>query len=185
MWVASRCRGRPLILAMHVFEEKQGASGGRCFAVLRLANSPEQTHQRDQRQRGASHHPGAASRAGGVSALSSSVAYASQMTAHRCRQGAGGHRHGAQAGRAGGALAHYRAGQAPNTCRARRCVLCPAVDWAPPTGGCRVSYSPHARWQMAAALATAGGRLVGGPERPQEPFITKARHSTPKPTAES
>ena len=53
----------------------------------------------------------------------------------RHRQGAGGHRHGAQAGRAGGALAHYRAGQAPN--RARRCVLCPAVDWAPPTGGCR------------------------------------------------
>jgi len=157
--------------------------GGRCFAMLRLANSPEQTHQRDQRQRCPSSHPGAASRAGGVSALSSSVEYASQMTAHRCRQGAGGHRHGAQAGRAGGALAHYRAGQAPN--RARRCVLCPAVDWAPPTGGCRVSYSPHARWQMAAALATAGGRLVGGPERPQKPFITKARHSTPKPTAES
>ena len=101
----------------------------------------------------------------------------------RHRQGAGGHRHGAQAGRAGGALAHCGAGQAPN--RARRCALCPAVDWAPPTGGCRVSYSPHARWQMAAALATAGGRLVGGPERPQEPFITKARHSTPKPTAES
>ena len=48
-----------------------------------------------------------------------------------------------------------------------------------------VSYLPHARWQMAAALATAGGRLVGGPERPQEPFITKARYSTPKPTAES
>ena len=103
--------------------------------MLRLANSPEQTHQRDQRQRCPSSHPGAASRAGGVSALSSSVEYASQMTAHRCRQGAGGHRHGAQAGRAGGALAHYRAGQAPN--RARRCVLCPAVDWAPPTGGCR------------------------------------------------
>ena len=163
---------------------KQGASGGRCFAVLRLANSPEQTHQRDQRQRCAPNNPGAASRAGGVSALSSSVAYASQMAARRAQtQGAGGHRHGAQAGRAGGALAHCGAGQAPN--RARRCALCPAVDWAPPTGGCRVSYSPHARWQMAAALATAGGRLVGGPERPQEPFITKARHSTPKPTAES
>ena len=53
----------------------------------------------------------------------------------RHRQGAGGHRHGAQAGRAGGALAHCGAGQAPN--RARRCALCPAVDWAPPTGGCR------------------------------------------------
>ena len=180
MWVASRCRAGRSFWAMCV---KQGASGGRCFAVLRLANSPEQTHQRDQRQRCAPNNPGAASRAGGVSALSSSVAYASQMTAHRCRQGAGGHRHGAQAGRAGGALAHCGAGQAPN--RARRCALCPAVDWAPPTGGCRVSYSPHARWQMAAALATAGGRLVGGPERPQEPFITKARHSTPKPTAES
>ena len=121
---------------MYVCEEKQGASGGRCFAVLRLANSPEQTHQRDKRLRCAPNNPGAASRAGGVSALSSSVAYTSQMTARRAQtQGAGGHRHGAQAGRAGGALAHCGAGQAPN--RARRCALCPAVDWAPPTGGCR------------------------------------------------
>ena len=105
--------------------------------MLRLANSPEQTHQRDKRLRCAPNNPGAASRAGGVSALSSSVAYANQMTARRAQtQGAGGHRHGAQAGRAGGALAHCGAGQAPN--RARRCALCPAVDWAPPTGGCRL-----------------------------------------------
>ena len=133
---------------VYVCEEKQGASGGRCFAVLRLANSPEQTHQRDQRQRCAPNHPGAASRAGGVSALSSFMASASQMAVHRHRQGAGGHRHAAQAGRAGGALAHCGAGQAPN--RARRCALCPAVDWAPPTGGCRVSYChmPDGRWQL-------------------------------------
>ena len=31
----------------------------------------------------------------------------------------------------------------------------------------RVSYLPHARWQMAAALVTAGGRLVGGPKGPR------------------
>ena len=46
--------------------------------MLRLANSPEQTHQRDQRQRCSPNNPGAASRAGGVSALSSSVAYTHQ-----------------------------------------------------------------------------------------------------------
>ena len=59
----------------------------------RLAKSPGQTHQRDQRQAHASNSSGAASRACGVSLLFSSVAHASQMTAHRPRQGAGGHRH--------------------------------------------------------------------------------------------
>ena len=62
----------------------------------RLAKSTGQTHQRDQRQAHASNSSGAASRACGVSLLFSSVAHASQMTAHRPRQGAGGHRHAAR-----------------------------------------------------------------------------------------
>ena len=64
--------------------------------------------------------------------------------------------------------------------------VCFALQWTglhqQAAAGCRIR---HIKWQMAAALATAGGRLVGGPERPQKPFITKARHPTPKPTAES
>ena len=67
--------------------------------------------------------------------------------------------------------------------------VCFALQWnglhQQAAAGCRIRHMPDDRWQMAAALATAGGRLVGGPERPQKPFITKARHSTPKPTAES
>ena len=157
--MASRCRGRPLILG-YVCE-----AGGLRGAVLCRAAAGKQPRTDAPAGPEAEMCPqspcGAASRAGGVSALSSSVAYASQMTARRAQtQGAGGHRHGAQAGCAGGALAHCGAGQAPN--RARRCALCPAVDWAPPTGGCRVSYSPHARWQMAAALATAASRWSAG-----------------------
>ena len=74
--------------------EAAGLRGG--ALPSRLANSPGQTHQRDQRQAHASNSSGAASRAGGVSLLFSSVAHASQMTAHRPRQGAGGHRHAAR-----------------------------------------------------------------------------------------
>ena len=77
--------------------------------------------------------------------------------------GAGGHRHGAQAGRAGGALAHCGAGQAPN--RARRCALCPAVDWAPPTGGCRLGVV-LATCQMADGSCLGDRRWsVGGRTR--------------------
>ncbi len=170
---------------MYVCEEKQGASGGRCFAVLRLANSPEQTHQRDQRQRCAPNHPGAASRAGGVSGLSSSVAYASQMIAKDAGRALEGTdmelRRGAQVGPS------RTAGQAkPPTEHGDVRFDLQWTGLHQQAAAGRVSYLPHARWQMAAALATAtSGRLVGGPERPQEPFITKARYSTPKPTAES
>ena len=127
---------------------KQGASGGRCFAVLRLANSPEQTHQRDQRRRCAPNHPGAASRAGGVSGLSSSVAYASQMTAKDAGRALEGTdmelRRGAQVGPS------RTAGQAKPPTEHGDVRF--ALQWTglhqQAAAGCRIRHMPDGRWQL-------------------------------------
>ena len=105
--------------------EAAGLRGG--ALPSRLANSPGQTHQRDQRQAHASNSSGAASR-GLVGCLvvefhgtrqpdDGTQTQAGGWRAPTCSSQAGRHR------RAGGDLAHCGAGQTPNT--ARGCTTTP------------------------------------------------------------
>ena len=163
---------------------KQGASGGRCFAVLRLANSPEQTHQRDQRQRCAPNNPGAASRAGGVSALFVQL-YGIRQPDDSAQTQAGRWR--APTWSSGGAR---RWG--PRALRGRPSPQQSTEMCALPCSGLgstnrRLPGVVFATCQMADGSCLGDRRWsAGGRTREaQEPLITKALNPTPKPTAES